>query len=78
MLNFERFKWGGVRHSDPLYMAFDPERFAAIDIPAPTDDDRAILRQIIQRAENMQRPAKLSDLAKALAPTLPSILSGGR
>ena len=32
MLNFERFKWGGVRHSDPLYAALDLERFAEIDV----------------------------------------------
>ena len=72
VLNFERFKWGGVRHSDPLYMAFDLERFAQIDIPVPTDEDRAILRQIIQTAASIQKGAKLSDLEKALAPTLPS------
>ena len=37
VLNFERFKWGGVRHSDPRYAAFDLERFAEIDVPSPTD-----------------------------------------
>src|SRR5262249_36534714 len=64
--------WGGVRHSNPLYMAFDLERFAESNIPDPTDLDRAILHQIIQTATSMQKDAKLSDLVKALAPVLPS------
>jgi hypothetical protein len=72
VLNFERFKWGGVRHSDPLYAAFDLERFAEIDVPSPADDDLAILRQTIQTAGSMPKGARLSDLAKALAPILPS------
>jgi hypothetical protein len=53
-------------------MAFDVERFAEIDAPTPTDRDRAILRQIIQTAGSIGCRAKLSDLAKALAPILPS------
>ena len=72
VLNFERFKWGGVRHSDPLYAAFDLERFAEADVPSPKDNDLAILRETIQTAASMPKRAKLSDLAKALAPILPS------
>lgn len=72
VLNFERFKWGGVRHSDPLYAAFDLERFAGIDLPSPTDEDLAIFRRTIQTAACMPARAKLSDLVKALAPILPS------
>jgi hypothetical protein len=70
VLNFERFKWGGVRH--PLYAAFDLERFNQADVPDPTDNDLAILRQIVQIAASMPKSARLADLAKALAPTLPS------
>ncbi|MDE3165255.1 MAG: hypothetical protein KGN36_05570 [Acidobacteriota bacterium] len=53
-------------------MAFDLERFAQIDFPVPTDNDRAVFRQIIQTAASMHHGARLSDLAKALAPILPS------
>jgi hypothetical protein len=31
VLNFERFKWGGVRHEDPLYATFDLELFRILD-----------------------------------------------
>jgi hypothetical protein len=72
VLNFERFKWGGVRHSTPLFIAFDLERFAKIEMPCPADNDRAILREIIQTAASMPKGSRLSDLAKALAPVLPS------
>jgi hypothetical protein len=72
VLNFERFKWGGVRHENPLYMAFDLDRFARTDVPSPTNDDHAIMRQIIRTAASMQKGSKLSDLVKALAPVLPS------
>lgn len=72
VLNFERFKWGGVRHDNPLYAAFDLERFAEIDIPRPTASDLDILQQTIHAAANMPGHAKLSDLVKALAPILPS------
>ena len=72
VLNFERFKWGGVRHSNPLYAAFDLQRFAEIDVPSPTEGDLAILRQTIEAATAMRKPARLSDLAKALAAILPS------
>lgn len=72
VLNFERFKWGGVRHSDPLYAAFDLERFAEIDVSSPNENDLSILRQTIQIAADMPKRAKLSDLVKAVAPILPS------
>lgn len=72
VLNFERFKWGGVRHEDPLYAAFDLERFNQADVPDPTDNDLVILRQIIQISASMPKGTSLADLAKALAPTLPS------
>ena len=72
VLNFERFKWGGVRHSKPLYAAFDLERFAETDLPVPTDNDLAILQRTIQTAAAMPERAKLTDLVKALATILPS------
>ena len=28
VLNFERFKWGGLRHTDPIYIGFDLEQAA--------------------------------------------------
>jgi hypothetical protein len=33
VMSFERFKWGGVRRDDLVYVAFDLERFAAAEHP---------------------------------------------
>jgi len=38
-LNFERHKWGGVRHTDPFYIAFDLERFVAEPAPPASKTD---------------------------------------
>src|SRR5436189_202810 len=35
VLNFERFKWGGVRHLHPIYAALDLELFAKGEKPVP-------------------------------------------
>ncbi|MFI7542974.1 hypothetical protein [Actinoplanes sp. NPDC049599] len=48
VLNFERFKWGGVRHSDVRYVAFDLEQFARAPRTGATDADRLLGREIIK------------------------------
>ena len=47
VLNFERLKWGGVRHSHPIYGALDLELFAANPPPPPIEADVAILRDLV-------------------------------
>ena len=47
VLNFERFKWGGVRHDDVLYASFDLNLFLAGEIPTPKPEDVAIFRSLI-------------------------------
>ncbi len=47
ILNFERFKWGGVRHTDPLYIAFDLKQFSIAPPDQPTEDDLALMRSIL-------------------------------
>lgn len=47
ILNFERLKWGGVRHSDPVYAALDLELFSEAPPPAPTEGDLRIFRELI-------------------------------
>lgn len=47
VLSFERLKWGGVRHSDPVYAALDLELFLANPAPPPTATDRAILGDLV-------------------------------
>jgi hypothetical protein len=43
LLNFERHKWGGVRHDQPSYIAFDLEQVAQLGPFTPTPQDWAIL-----------------------------------
>ena len=50
-MSFERFKWGGVRRDDLVYVAFDLERFAAADHPQATSEDRALLEALLDELE---------------------------
>lgn len=47
VLNFERIKWGGVRHGDLLYTLFDLEQFAKEQIPNPTELDIKLFKSIL-------------------------------
>lgn len=47
VLNFERFKWGGVRHDQVLYAAFDLQQFLKENVSPPRADDVSIFRAII-------------------------------
>jgi hypothetical protein len=47
VLNFERFKWGGVRHDQPLYAALDLDLFLKEDDQQPTESDIELLRDIL-------------------------------
>jgi hypothetical protein len=50
-LNFERFKWGGVRHDDPAYIWLDLELFVAADRPVPGEADRAAMAALFDLLE---------------------------
>jgi hypothetical protein len=68
ILNFERFKWGGVRHDQAVYAAFDLERFMASERPEPTEEDKVVLRSILDMIEGVA--------AAVTAPQLQGKLSG--
>jgi hypothetical protein len=72
VLNFERHKWGGVRHTQLGYMAFDLEQLAQAEPVTPTREDQAIFQRILQIAGYLPPHARLSDLVRAMAPVLPS------
>ena len=72
ILNFERLKWGGVRHLDPTFISFDLHVFRGSEPGVPGANDFAILRSILEIARAMPDKARLSDLDKALAKLLPS------
>lgn len=67
VLNFERFKWGGVRHLDPLYIAFDLNQYYETEKLVPTQKDYEILNEIIKVIKEFPSDGKLRDLEKALA-----------
>ncbi|MEW9310056.1 hypothetical protein [Labrys neptuniae] len=72
VLSFERIKWGGVRHDNPRYIAFDLEAFAASESVAPKEADYLILRSVLNVAKSMPPTARLGDLERALSKLLPS------
>ena len=47
LLNFERFKWGGVRHAQPAYAAMDLNLFLQSPATAPTSDDIDIFQGMV-------------------------------
>jgi hypothetical protein len=56
ILNFERFKWGGVRHHQPLYASFDLQLFQQLPRVAPSARDVEVLKRVLKEIE--KAPAK--------------------
>ncbi|MFB2732921.1 hypothetical protein [Shewanella mangrovisoli] len=72
VFNFERIKWGGVRHGDILYTYFDLSQFINADIPEPTSDDIACFRAILTIIETSDPSDYPSALEKRLASVIKS------
>jgi hypothetical protein len=66
VLNFERLKWGGVRHAQPLYAALDLGWFSSRRTPKRTEIDLNILRMIIDRISLLGSGAGPGDAEKAI------------
>lgn len=67
VLNFERIKWGGVRHGELLYTLFDLEQFAKEQIPEPTEADIEIFKGILSAVRSCSEgdyPSILRDKIK--------------
>jgi len=47
VLNFERMKWGGVRHGELMYVLLDLQLLSQCDIPEPSAADVEIFRKIL-------------------------------
>lgn len=58
VLNFERYKWGGVRHDQVPYAFLDLSLFIKEDIPEPTAEDVSIFRSVISKIK--ESPVKAS------------------
>jgi hypothetical protein len=51
ILNFERFKWGGVRRDNLTYVWLDLQQFASANRPGATPDDRAMLEELLDELD---------------------------
>jgi hypothetical protein len=69
VLNFERFKWGGVRHDDPSYAWFDLEQFGNSKQIEPTKEDVRIFRELIAAIRQVPPTLSASALQKHLVAT---------
>jgi len=72
VLNFGRYKWGGVRHNQPIYATFDLERFRCLDPPSPTDADVATFLSILRTIESVPSSTTAPRLEQALGGLFPS------
>lgn len=72
VLNFERLKWGGVRHLKPYYAWFDLAEFRKLPSAEPTTADRDTLKRILDVSASQPSNARANDLEKAIADLFPS------
>ncbi|QOK91960.1 hypothetical protein HF908_11015 [Ralstonia pseudosolanacearum] len=70
LLNFGRFKWGGVRHSDPVYALLDLALSLEAPAPAPTAEDARIFRELVSSISTAPSNSTSATLHKHFPPTL--------
>jgi hypothetical protein len=68
VLNFERFKWGGVRKLHVEYVAFDLEQFEKAPKLTATKDDQRLWRDIIRTIDDSDGSTTATRLATMLRP----------
>ncbi|SMR72906.1 hypothetical protein SAMN04488030_1651 [Aliiroseovarius halocynthiae] len=78
VLNFERHKWGGVRHDDVIYAWFDLSQFRREPQISPTKADVEIFQTILGIAANLPDDASPSVLARELREAVKSNLDERR
>lgn len=74
LLNFERFKWGGVRHDHPGYAAFDLGQFILETVPSPSVEDVRIFHGVIDAI----RTAPAETTSAAVQSRLPRALKSNK
>lgn len=62
VLNFERYKFGGVRHTKADYALFDLEQFLKLPKVMPTQEDKNILLQILACVDLLEERNKVGKL----------------
>lgn len=66
ILNYERYKYGGVRHTHADYALFDLEEFLKLPKLKHTVEDRQILSSILSIAESLEPHQKAGGFQKAI------------
>lgn len=66
VLNFERFKWGGVRHDHLLFAVFDLERFSEIEPLTPSPEVRHLFDQLITAIRSVPSDTTSGNLHKSI------------
>lgn len=66
ILNFERYKWGGVRHTDANYALFDLQEFLKLPKVIPTEHDWEILHNILACISELEPKNKAAKLQKLI------------
>lgn len=66
VFNFERFKWGGVRHTLLNYVLFDLEMFLTLPKVLPSESDKLILKKILECPKKLNPNDKASQLVKLI------------
>jgi hypothetical protein len=67
VLGFERLKWGGVRHDQPLYTLFDLEQFLKSNRARPSASDVRLFRELLRIIEAVPPDTSAAMLSKHLA-----------
>jgi hypothetical protein len=66
-LNFERFKWGGTRHDEPLYASRDLQLFQELPAVVPDTADVGIFKGLLKAIEAVPPETSSAFLQKHLA-----------
>lgn len=66
VLNFERCKFGGVRHTYGEYALFDLEQFLLLPKVVPTDEDIRIFNRILACVSEIDPSKKVGELHKVI------------
>ncbi len=72
LMNFERIKWGGIRHRDITYALFDLQQFIKEEEYIPTEEDIQILNDIfyaIKICKPFDAPRQLEHRLKDAIPS---------
>lgn len=66
VFNYERYRYGGVHHTNINYALFDLEQFLKLPKANPTQEDKQILAGILSSVDRLNAPDKAGKLREAI------------